>query len=830
MPALSDAVPAFDLSGLTPKPAGAGGWLAVQGEHFVDGKGTPVRLFGTNITAEANFPDEADAPRIARRLAQLGVNVVRLHFLDNQWNPSDPTSSLIPASNDLAKDGLSAPALARLDRFIAALKAEGIWINLNLHVGRSYPGHDKTLPDKHKGVDNFMPDMIDGLKLYAKLLLSHTNPHTGLSYKDDPAIAILEISNEDSLLLQPWWITKAPQNVREVLRGQFQEWLKQKYDDKTLAAAWGVDEGATGDDLLTDKPLKKWFVERHHGSEHKVEPLETDGIRWTSTREGRVAWAVQIGSGPMELKAGQRYRVVFSARSDSGSTLALAASESAGSYQNLGLNESCTLGGDWKDFIFHFTPGKVIPEGSRLSFSLLNRTGTVDIRRLTLQPVSSGYLKPGQTLSAGNVPLPEEGSSLPVRRDFFAFLAHTEIAFATGVKKYLKEELGCRQLIAHSQVLFGGIMGARRENMVSDFVDTHGYWQHPWWDAGHDWGREHWHIGNTSQIADPAGGTLSELAMQRVAGKPYSVSEYDIPAPSDYTAELWPMVAAVGSFQDWSAIYHYTFAHSRADYRADRMGNHFNAAGHPAKMAFMPFAAAVFRMGLVEKGTETVTLRAGDDLLLDLTTRLNGSVWSSWRDLWKTKDLTGALAMHRRTALDLSDRSAPLSLHGKPPAKGKDKSATTAAWTWNAEGGIWVLHTPAARAWSGKVGGQEIPAGDAVCKFHDLPAPAPVGTVTIVSLDGKPLAESKKALVTSMRRSENDGPEWNEKRDSVNAKWGDGAAGVIGLRATLTLPGSGWNVTRLDSAGAPKGDAAPLAGGLEISPADGVVWHLLQRP
>ncbi len=831
---LSETVPAFDLSGLNEKPAGVSGRLVVKGEHFVDGKGRPVRLFGTNLTAEANFPDEADAPRIARRLAQLGVNVVRMHFLDNQWHAADPTSSLLPASNNPAKDGLNAPALARLDRFIAALRAEGIFINLNLHVGRTYPGAEKDLPGMSKGVDNFMPAMIDELKTYAKLLLTHKNPHTSLTYRDDPAVAILEITNEDSLLLNPWWITRAPEPVREVLRGRYLAWLKGRYaDDKALAAAWGVDEGTTGPELLAAVPLKKWIVERHQGSEHTTAPLEEDGIRWTATKPGAVGWAVQINTGKLTLEAGKKYAVSFEARSPSGTALHLSASENGGDYGNLGLGESVTPGAEWKAFTFTFSPGRVIPEGSRLSLSLNNHTGTVDLRRMSLHQVSSGFLKPGQTLATGTVPLPDSGASLAVRGDFLAFLAQVEIDFALGMKKYLKDDLGCPQMISHSHVLFGGVMGARRESLVSDFVDTHGYWQHPGWDDGYNWTKDHWHIGNTSQIKAADGGTLAELAMQRPAGKPYSVSEYDIPAPSDFTAEMWPMFSAMAGHQDWSALYHYTFAHGRADYLADKMGNHFNATGHPAKLGLMPFAAAVFRLGLVPAGTSTVTLSAGEAPLLDLTTKMNGALWGSWRDLWKTQDpATGLLALQHRTSLAFLGGGTGVSLQrsgsGSPP------------WQWDVKRGTFLLTAPAARVWCGEIGGQTLAAGDATCRTAALPAPAPQGTVALVALDGKPLAESKRALLTALRRAENEGVAWNAARNSVDANWGHSPAGVVGLTATLTLNEFGWKVTPLSPDGQPKGPPRATGGRLstsplrststvEISPADATIWYLLER-
>ena len=38
-------------------------------------------------------------------------------------------------------------------------------------------------------------------------LLEHVNPYTGLAYKDDPALAILETHNEDSIFWH--WTKKA---------------------------------------------------------------------------------------------------------------------------------------------------------------------------------------------------------------------------------------------------------------------------------------------------------------------------------------------------------------------------------------------------------------------------------------------------------------------------------------------------------------------------------------------------------------------------------------------------------------------------------------------
>ena len=104
-----------------------------------------VRFFGLNFCFGANFPEERDASRIARRLRKLGVNLVRLHHMDSQpdSNPDNAGSTLTrgpyPSWNTVA--------LRRLRAFLDALAAEGIYVNVNLHVGYQFrPSVDGVPP------------------------------------------------------------------------------------------------------------------------------------------------------------------------------------------------------------------------------------------------------------------------------------------------------------------------------------------------------------------------------------------------------------------------------------------------------------------------------------------------------------------------------------------------------------------------------------------------------------------------------------------------------------------------------------------------------------
>src|ERR1700733_12513158 len=61
-----------DLSSLN-RPIAAGDRLKVCGEHFCrSSDGARVRLFAVNFAFGASFPEEVDAPRIAKRLRRLG--------------------------------------------------------------------------------------------------------------------------------------------------------------------------------------------------------------------------------------------------------------------------------------------------------------------------------------------------------------------------------------------------------------------------------------------------------------------------------------------------------------------------------------------------------------------------------------------------------------------------------------------------------------------------------------------------------------------------------------------------------------------------------------
>jgi hypothetical protein len=195
----SCAVGICDLSFLNQEPAGLQGWVYVQDGHLYY-NGNRIKFYGVNLSRGACFPEPAVAEKLAARLSSLGVNLVRLHQMDCG---NYPDGIFDPEFDDTRH--LDKRQLDRLDYLISQLKEHGIYIELNLFVLRHFNEKDGVtlidgrMPTSFRGVNNFDSLMIELQKQYADSLLNHLNTYTQTAYKDEPAIAIIEICNESSL-------------------------------------------------------------------------------------------------------------------------------------------------------------------------------------------------------------------------------------------------------------------------------------------------------------------------------------------------------------------------------------------------------------------------------------------------------------------------------------------------------------------------------------------------------------------------------------------------------------------------------------------------------
>ena len=813
-----------DVSFLNAKPAGVHGFVIAKGGHFVEtNTGNRVRFLGTNFVAKDAFPSHADAEKVAARIAKLGINLVRLHHMDNSDWGQDAS---IWDYGYKDRQHLSAVQLDKLDYLIAQFKKNGVYVNLNLHVSRQFSEADgfpasvsQIQTSYGKRVDEFDRRMIALQKNYAHDLLTHVNPYTHLSYTADPAVAVIEINNENSLVGDPWAILGAgldtlPEPFRGELAGMWNRWLLKKYGtDAKLQAAWVAGLTPIGPNFLS--PASEWTSE-HQGTTQATFQPDASGIKTSVTQTDGTIWHVQAHQTGIDLHEGATYTVTFRAKADSARTLPVAASLDQSDWHNVGLDANAALTTDWKPFSYVFTARDIVPGHARLAFTLGDQTGTVWIDALQIHPgADSTGLAPGQSVTAGTVAIPS--SALKAQHDdWIAFLADTERNYADEMRGYLKNTLKAHANVICSQISWGGLTGLNREANM-DFADNHAYWQHPAF-PHKPWDSKDWNIANTPMVADLAsgnGGTLRSLAEYRVAGKPYTVSEYNHPAPSDYRAEMLPELATFAAFQDWDAIYLFDYGAYGAGVQNDKINGYFGIGSDPTKTAFLPAAAMIFRGGEILSSSSS-TLDLSPEQLLQSSA---GFVWQNASGGHSPDTFSNAIQIKpaRSMILDasISRRRGSVIRFLKSPA-----------------GAEYTVTSSSAQAAAGYVGGQSVALG-----ANTLTFPAfgnNFAALTLTAMDQKPTPQSGKLLLALVGKVENQEMGWNADRTSVGDQWGHGPTLAEGIPATVSLKTDGPRaVWALDSTGAHKQSVpAVYANGrltFAVGPQYRTLWYGVER-
>lgn len=229
-PFFHDDVP-VDISFVfeTEKPAGKHGFLQTRGREFVFEDGTPVRFWGTNFNGCGCFPEKAYAEKLARRLAKLGINLVRLHQLDSEWHT--PNIFAFTKGRRTKDASFDPESMDRMDYLIYCLKKEGIYTYMDMFTYRRFKTEEgvenaSLLPDAAKPYCIFSDKLIALQKDLCTRLWTHYNPYTGLTYADEPAIVLAEIVNESDLFKQSQKITLEP--YRKEFLQKLDLWLREK--------------------------------------------------------------------------------------------------------------------------------------------------------------------------------------------------------------------------------------------------------------------------------------------------------------------------------------------------------------------------------------------------------------------------------------------------------------------------------------------------------------------------------------------------------------------------------------------------------------------------
>ena len=654
-----------NISSWNDAPAGKHGIIRVEDGKFVHDNGRFL-VWGTNLCFSANFPEKEQAEKLAARLARFGFNCVRLHHMDR--------NDIFGGSNARSLLTIDPEQLDKLDYLIYQLKKHGIYVNINLHVSRKFDDRDgfphaAERPDYDKGLDNFYPPFIELQKKFARDLLTHVNPYTQTAYTDEPAVAMVEINNENSIVSQ-WGggrnakILTMPAPYITEFQKQWNDFLRRKYGtDTELHEAWQFWSAPFGAEMLT-APLEsqKWFAETDDVTISRKRDIDSGVFRFEVEQKGREAWRPQLISRTHAFEEGKLYTFTFKARADKPTAINIGARKNEPDHSFLPASISLSLTTEWQTFTYTFVPN-ASSQQARFDIGNLQAGVAYEFAESSLKPGGNIGLPEGKTLLAGNIPLidrdgftvvtagatdpSETPISLPraARDDFCEFLFDIERKYWLGMYRFLKDELHVKQPISGTQLYYG----STTIQSELDYVDVHAYWNHPVF-PGRPWDMNNWTISNRALVNSLDRDILPRLGTARPYGKPYTVSEFDAPFPNQYAAEALPILAAFGRFQDWDGIFHFAYSHNKNAFEPQRTTSFFDMVGHTTKLVHQPACVAMFVRGDVQEGESLVLGKFDSSTELELFKRQTGP----WNFNFSGIGLDPRLTLLHKTALDVT--------------------------------------------------------------------------------------------------------------------------------------------------------------------------------
>lgn len=640
----------IDLSRFLDAPAGKHGPLRTSGETFVTGDDKPIRFWGVNLAIDICFAPKDQAAQIADDLARWGINLVRFHHIDTDWG----RSFIDPTKNDTQH--FSAENLDRFDFLVAELKKRGIWVQLTLNIHRHFKEGDQVRDHKilsiGKAATYFNPRLIELQHKFTRGFLTHKNPYTGLTYAEEPAIAFIELLNENSLI-EAWAGNRLRPGV-----------------DKYLDGTW--------------QPIPDSYA-------RELDSLYYDWLLKNGTAEERAA----------------------------------------------------------------------ITKETSISFDKRPADLPQDLR-----------LVPADFTKASEARFTAEAR----------FLMDIEANFFDTYKKLIREELGSNALLTLSNDHANGISGYPhlKGNLRGDWVDGHGYWQHP-------------SIGkvtksnNTPMVNVPLDSTIVQFARSAPLEKPFTIGETNHAFPHRFATEGYPLLTAYAQLQDWDALNWFSWKAGRlAPLNSGIQANGwFDLSNDSMKLAQLATCALMWHRHDISPARKT-HLRAYSPEEIPASLRLQNEA-----PFFKPGfDLTLPLTQKVRFTFDTTQKSSPLA--EKSPNRPWEKPALitsdTGQLTWShadIDKGLVKIDSPKTVGLVGFLRSHWWKP-EAATRHLKVEPQSDHCSVILTSLDDQDIATSTRLLLTATCRSANTGQSWRDDLKTL-ATWGTGPITIVPVRGKAYL-------------------------------------------
>jgi hypothetical protein len=321
-----------------------------------------------------------------------------------------------------------------------------------------------------------------------------------------------------------------------------------------------------------------------------------------------------------------------------------------------------------------------------------------------------------------------------------------------------------------------------------DYVDRHGYWDHPQGE-----GNSRWRIATATFHNLPmvkavrpdqdmlvylgVGNLVVEKAWEQVLGRPLTVSEWNTCLPNEYSLEGTALMTAYGLLQGWDGTMQ--FGYFSPDFRSELGRGSFDLFGNPPQILQFPAAAAMWHRQDVKEA----------DLVAE--SLYDPASVFEWTEDRKPLPLAAALVGKVGYRFVEKGRKPVVKDIGKywQPEKLTARSMT-GELTWDAAQGVVWIDTPRSQAAVGFLSAQP----------HELSAVRlssanRFGAVWVTAMSGDtPIRTARRLLVTAVGPARSPGMEYEQttRRSRLGPSWrlnspGDGPAMLEAIVGKLRI-------------------------------------------
>lgn len=292
-------------------------------------------------------------------------------------------------------------------------------------------------------------------------------------------------------------------------------------------------------------------------------------------------------------------------------------------------------------------------------------------------------------------------------------------------------------------------------NAELGYVDRHSYWAHPNGGWGYDTGVS---FDPSPMVKDANLGVIGVLFQRRVAGLPYTVSEWQTSAPNDYRAEGLLVMSAISGYQGWHPI-QFSFSHDIANKpeEARQLGSNFDVVHQPNLMALWPAMALMFHRGDLREAASAGYLKVEAATLYDPSQRLQ---------LVKQAPLVVKGGVDFKGGKSVSE----LEKLVQAAVKGSRVTSPGGELSHDAVAGTFEVNTPRTQGFAGFKSTRQIELANLVLELD-----SEFAVVVLSALTDEPIGVAKRLLLTASGNAVNSGM----KLDSSRSRLADPGKGPI---------------------------------------------------